>query len=294
MNLPRPVVERILRTWNESGNGWVDRFEERLHHVCLRWQLTNLQPFPNLSYHFVARAKQFGNPVVLKLGVPNPEFNQAAQALRAFDGHGCVRLLEYDPRVAAMLLEDVRPGAPLEQSWTAKEDDPHTTCIANTMLRLWRAPTSKGHPTLGQWFRYFEQDQPQISTDLLDRARALFDELNRTRGEEKLLHGDLHHGNLLQSECGLKAIDPKGVIGEPGFEIYALLRNPVQATPDQLLRLATRRIKIVSQVTNIDSERLRQWGFCGTMLSACWIAEEGGTIPEATLELARRLDSRGL
>jgi len=45
--------------------------------------------------------------------------------------------------------------------------------------------------------------------------------------QDRLLHGDLHHDNVLfDSRRGGLAIDPKGVIGELKYEIGAALETP--------------------------------------------------------------------
>ena len=60
-----------------------------------------------------------------------------------------------------------------------------------------------------------------------------------------VLHGDLHHYNILAAtrEQSL-AIDPQGVIGEPEYEVGALLRNPFDLVKWQGLRgIMLRRIE---------------------------------------------------
>jgi streptomycin 6-kinase len=261
---------------------------ERLALACQVFQLGAIEPFPNLSYHFVARALRDGEPVVLKLGVPHPEFSQEAEALTAFNGFGCVHLLDFDPSIAAMLLEDIRPGLPLEQTWTEAEDEVHTMRIAEAMLELWSAPATGDHPTVEHWLRCLDEGQPLLPGDLVERARAIRDELLQERTAPKLLHGDLHHGNLLQSKTGFTAIDPKGVVGDPAFEVYALLHNPVGAPPESMLSLLPKRLETVSDVTGIELGRLKAWGFCGLVMSLCWSAEEG-EVPMQEVGLAREL-----
>ena len=55
---------------------------------------------------------------------------------------------------------------------------------------------------------------------LFEKAEKLFAELIGGMGEPVLLHGDLHHDNILsaQREPSL-AIDPRGVVGEAEYEV---------------------------------------------------------------------------
>ena len=42
-----------------------------------------------------------------------------------------------------------------------------------------------------------------------------------------LLHGDLHHENIMHGPRGWLAIDPKGVLGDPGFDAANMFYNPL-------------------------------------------------------------------
>jgi streptomycin 6-kinase len=54
-----------------------------------------------------------------------------------------------------------------------------------------------------------------------------------------LLHGDLHHDNILHDGNAWVAIDPKGLIGDPAYEIAPLLCNPI----DKFASLANQELK---------------------------------------------------
>jgi streptomycin 6-kinase len=105
-----------------------------------------------------------------------------------------------------------------------------------------------------------------------------------------LIHGDLHHFNILLSQRGWLAIDPKGVIGPPGYECGPLLINPMPQLPylNDAVSLTRRRIAILSERLGFSREQVRAWGFCHAMLSAFWdITEEnsGWEYSQACAEL---------
>ena len=57
----------------------------------------------------------------------------------------------------------------------------------------------------------------------------MFAELCASQRGVRLLHGDLQHYNVLfDRRRGWVSIDPKGVLGEPEYEIGAALRNPAR------------------------------------------------------------------
>jgi aminoglycoside/hydroxyurea antibiotic resistance kinase len=56
-----------------------------------------------------------------------------------------------------------------------------------------------------------------------------------------VLHGDLHHGNVL--DFGLRgwlAIDPKGLLGERGFDFANIFTNPISPIRGAASRVAWR------------------------------------------------------
>ncbi len=82
-----------------------------------------------------------------------------------------------------------------------------------------------------------------------------------------VLHGDLHHDNLLRAErAPWLAIDPKGFMGEAGFEIAAFLRNPAPRP----LAVLSRRVDILTDLLGLDRGRVREWCFAEAMLNATW------------------------
>jgi streptomycin 6-kinase len=89
------------------------------------------------------------------------------------------------------------------------------------------------------------------------------------------LHGDIHHGNILDfAERGWLAIDPKRLGGERGFDYANLFCNPdhaVAAAPDRLERQA----KVVAEAARLERRRLLQWIVAWAGLSAAWLIEDG-------------------
>lgn len=89
-----------------------------------------------------------------------------------------------------------------------------------------------------------------------------------------VLHGDIHHGNVLHFEnLGWLAIDPKALIGESGFDYANMFCNPDYATATDPKRFA-RRLEIVSKAAPIECLRLLQWILAWAGLSACWLIRQ--------------------
>ena len=238
-----------------------------------------------------------GAAAVLKLSFPeDPEFATEARALRLFDGRGIARLLELDAGRGAMLLERLEPGVPLD----AVEDDEEAMSVAADVLRrLWRpAPAGHAFPLVSDWARGLARLRRQfgggtgpLPAALVEEAEALFAWLVPSQAEPVLLHGDLHHGNVLAARRRpWLAIDPKGVVGEPAFDAGALLYNPTELLdaprPGKVLK---RRIERLAGELGLDGARVRGWGLSRAVLAAYWGWEDGGEVWEEALAFAELL-----
>ena len=223
-----------VEVYGETGREWLQRLPDLLTHCAARWALTLEPPFDPLTYNYAAPAvRADGTRVVLKVGVPCRELATEVEALRLFDGQGAVRLLDADADKGILLLERLMPGAPL----LSVPDDGQATGIAASVMQGLRRPAPAGHtfPTVAEWFAglarlraQFDGGTGPFSTRLVEEAEALSAELIQSTAETALLHGDLHHGNILRAgRAPWLAIDPKGVVGDPAFEPSAFLLNPV-------------------------------------------------------------------
>ena len=276
---------RILDIHGATGQEWLDRLPALLRECEQRWSITIEAPFAALSYNYVAPAQAIdGSLLVVKLGVPNPELLAEIEALRLFDGDGTVRLIEADPNQGVLLLERARPGTPL----MALPDDAESTSIAAKVMRqLWRpAPAHDVFPTLTRWFRSLRQLRKiydgktgPLPSLLVEAAERSSTELIASTDSPMLLHGDLHHENVVAAEREpWLALDPKGVIGDAASEVGPWLHNvaPHILAASPLKETMDRRVRQFAEELGFDRERIRSWGLSYAVLSACWSLEDHG------------------
>ncbi len=295
---PTKFAQTTIGLYGETGANWLKNLPALIADCEKRWGLTVKRPFPNLSYNFAATAvRADGTEVVLKIGVPNPELLTEIEALRLYDGRGIVRLLDADPEQGIMLLERLQPGTPLV---TVEDDEEATAVAAQVMQNLWQpAPPSHSFPTVEKWAqgmvklrREFDGGTGPFPPQLVETAESLFAELLATQAEPVLLHGDLHHWNILRAQrAPWLALDPKGVVGEPAYEVGAWLRNPIDRITDwpDLKRMQARRIDQFVERLGVERERLVGWGIAQAVLSAWWSYEDGGHVGEGALTCAESL-----
>lgn len=297
--IPENLARNAVEMRGEAGSAWVSGLPSLIAELEERWSLETGEPFPDLSFGWVAPARRAdGSRAVLKLAFPaDEEFVTGVEALKTFDGRGAVRVLDHDLEKGAVLLERLEPGTPL--AWLS-DDEEATRIMAGVMKKLWRpAPSKHPFPTVHERTRAlarlrerFAGGTGPVPAPLVEEAEALFENLIPTQeAPPVLLHGDLHHANVLSSRrAAWLAIDPKGVVGEPAFEVGAMLHNPVglleRPDPAGLLK---RRVRILSEELGLDHDRVRGWGVAQAVLAACWSLEDTGKVWEEALVFARLL-----
>lgn len=284
----RPIsngfTQKIIDLHGEAGAAWLSRLADTIAECEGRWSVKVMPPFAPLSYNYVAPAvRADGTEVVLKLGVPHYDLKMEMEALRLFDGHGIVRLLKVDFDLGAMVLERLKPGSSLSK---VVDDGKATSIAVQVMKQLWVPPPLEHQfPTVSDRAAGLERLRGRfggatapLPVALVERAEALFSDLIGSMGKPVLLHGDLHHFNILSAvrEPWL-AIDPKGVIGEPEYEVGAFLRNHLvsQTQPERLL---TRRADQFADELGFDRGRILGWGLAQAVLAAWWSFEDSGQV----------------
>ena len=123
MQLPDSFINTFRNVYKEDGERFLAVLPSLIDEVSQRWGLTDVQPVPNLSFHFVAFARRGNEDVILKMGITNPEYISEMAALRLFNGDGACQLLECDEERGLILLERLKPGIMLSE---LEDDDERT------------------------------------------------------------------------------------------------------------------------------------------------------------------------
>ncbi len=212
-------------------------------------------------------------PAMLKVAtVPEEERGATVLAWWGGEGAACVLALEG----AALLMERATGSRTLVRMAASGDDDAATRILCATAARLHEPrpdPPASAVP-LATWFADLA---PAAAREggILARAHAAATHLLGTPREPTVLHGDLHHGNVLDfGPRGWLAIDPKGVYGERGYDFANIFCNPDAATATAPGRLA-RQADIVSAAAGIERARLLMWVLAYAGLSAAWSLEDG-------------------
>ncbi|WP_327004820.1 aminoglycoside phosphotransferase family protein [Dactylosporangium sp. NBC_01737] len=157
-------------------------------------------------------------------------------------------------------------------------------------MRHLHVPPVPGLPTVLSQVSALDGHRGAVPADLVAEAAALMRSLSATATREAVLHGDLHHDNVLRGtrEPWL-AIDPHGVVGDPGYEVGSILFNPHPDDRDPALTaLVPARLRQLSAALGEPLDRLTAWGFVKAVLSSVWTADTGGA-PSRALDVAHLL-----
>lgn len=282
-NLPTRFIQNIVGLHAENGRQWLDTLPDVITEIAGKWSLVVEKPFPNLSYNFVASCKRVdGTKAVLKIGYPEENSINISEArvLKFLEGNGAVKLLNSDKNFCALLLERLMPGENL--TGICRRDDAAATAIAiNVMKIFWREPPAgSAFPNLEKWTESLRvAEKTKVPQRAIKKAQKYFGELIASSKQNFLLHGDLHHENILSAEREpFLVIDPKGIIGDIGYEISVFLNNPRgwilnHPNRESVLR---KRIEMFSQSFEVEPESLRKWAYAEAVLSAWWTIEDNG------------------
>ncbi|TQF82021.1 hydroxyurea phosphotransferase [Elioraea sp. Yellowstone] len=259
---------------------WRAALAARAAEVARDWGLALGPVLPGATQGLVRAVRLAdGTQAVLKLEKPGQGVEAQAAALAAWAGDGSARLLRFDAARGALLLERLVSGEPLAALCEEGRDDAATAALAGLMLRLHRpAPPGALFADAHGWIRAIEACRdPRLDPRLRDRALGLYRDLNAAARPPVLLHGDLHHLNVLRDGDGWRAIDPFGATGEPGFDAGTLLTTPVSWLPFQrdLAAIQVRRVALLAERLGTERGRIAGWGFVVGVLKTVWDIEDG-------------------
>ena len=163
----------------------------------------------------------------------------------------------------------------------ALADDDATAAVAQVMSRLHRAEVASATASitggilpsidelpdvsgLGFDFRWLrEQPSAPIDTSVIDAAERQLAWLVDTTQRRVVLHGDLHHDNLLVTDCGPGGDRSAWLAGDPHFDAASRWPTRSASSPTRATAGAGDGAMIIAETCGPDIDRLLQWTFVG-------------------------------
>ena len=292
--LPRTLVSSLVDVHGPAGAAWLGELPALVGICAQRWQLRLVALLP-AGYHVVIAATgPAGRELVLKMAPPGLEGDRRERvALRAADGHGLAVVEAEDPGLGALLLRRGRPGDPAA-TLVPKDDAAATSALAGVARRL-AAASAEGValPHLSQLGDPIRRGREAgLPADLADAALRLLPGLLAGAGPDVVLHGDLHHGNVVRDDTapdGWLGIDPHGWLGGRAFEASTALHNPIELGRRTLLRLLPSRLEQWTGELDVGRDQVLGWGVVKAAVSEAWTLEDHGKLSGIPLAVGRRL-----
>lgn len=238
-----------------------------------RWSLTpDGAPFSTSSSDLLPVRWQ-GRPAMLKRA-NTPEEQAGAAVLRWWGGDGAAEVFARDGDTVLM-ERATGSGDLMTMALTGRDSDATLVlCDAIQYLHRQRPGTPEVSLTpLADWFNSLalvRNDDRRYA-----RSWAVAESLLADPRDEVVLHGDVHHDNVLDFGArGWLAIDPKGVYGDRGYDYANLLTNPDLPTAADPERFAS-QLEVIVVASGLSHERLLRWVLAFAGLSAAWFDEEG-------------------
>ncbi|MGW4705503.1 aminoglycoside phosphotransferase family protein [Streptomyces sp. NPDC004285] len=274
IHVPEELAQSQAKYNGEAGRAFVAGLPARAEEFLGRWGLRVTGPsmygVASLVLPVVRDAD--GTRAALKMQLLDEESEGEPVGLRVWDGAGAVRLLDLDDATGTMLLERLDEARPL----SAVEDTREALgIVADLLARLVAVPAPAGLRTLADIAAGMLADAPEAAARLgPDDAAVLRDCAAAVRdvaGEpgDRLLHWDLHFGNVLAADREpWLAIDPKPLAGDPGFDLLPALMD--RFDPDQFLW----RFDLLAEVVG-DRRRAVAWTLGRVLQNGLWDVEDG-------------------
>jgi streptomycin 6-kinase len=204
---------------------------------------------PSFQFSNVSYVAPTSNGAVLKVAWGgDTEAIHEPDALALWDGRGAVRMLRRSGR--ALLEERAMPGDDLSRL----PDAVATRIAIDVALKLWQPATPPFRPVAPEVSRWLDRAESE-HCELVPLARKLFAEM----GEDAdwVVHGDLHHHNILRSGDRYLAIDPKPHLSDREYDVPAFLWNPIDNRLEDFEQTERRIQAFVA--AGLDEFRIRAW-----------------------------------
>ena len=266
-----------METIKVVGAGLNETLLQMFNRYLERWQLVPdgeeiITPSGRLLPVLVA-----GKPAMLKVtGLEK----HSATLMDWWNGEGAARVLVRSDD--ALLMERATSGRSLVQVVRNAGDDEASriACMVVAKLHAPRAHPPPALTPLAEWFKPLAA-MARAQGGALEASAKVAAELLSSSEEEVVLHGDIHHANILDfGPRGWLAIDPKGLVGERYFDYVNLFCNPNIETATAPGRFR-RQIEVIATAACLQRHRLLAWAVAWAGLSAAFEWEDGSSTDRA-------------
>ncbi|MFF0429340.1 aminoglycoside phosphotransferase family protein [Streptomyces sp. NPDC004520] len=289
IHVPEELAQSQAKYNGDAGRAFVAGLPARAEEFLGRWGLRVTGPSMHGVASLVLPVERVadGTRAALKMQLLDEETEGEPTGLRLWDGAGVVRLLDHDAPTGTMLLERLDEARPLS---TVADTREALRIVAGLLARLVAVPAPEGIRTLGDIAAGMLARVPEAVARLgADDAAVLRDcaaAVREVAGEpgDRLLHWDLHFGNVLAGEREpWLAIDPKPLAGDPGFDLLPALMD--RFDPDGFLW----GFDLLADEVVGDRGRAVAWTLGRVLQNGLWDVADGESALDAEQVAAARI-----
>ncbi len=266
--------------------------DNKRNNAVKRWGLNHCEVIYQHSTKavFSAESEQLG-PVILKIDGNIAQLKSEYRMLAGLSGKHSCKVYAYDESAGFLLEERIFPGTVLRKESSLEK----RIRIFFQVFREIHRPAEEGETYL-DWLEQICEyclcnHVPEEMADLAFRARGICVEMFEKYSDRLLLHGDLHHDNLLLRTDGSYAmIDPKGVVGPAILDLPRFLLNELDtdhACSD--VQHIEEAIRMLGRQTGYPEEDIGKLFFMETVLGNVWCVEDGDEINRHEIEVAQSI-----
>ena len=279
---------------NDVRTAWLRTLPERIEETCLAIGVVQAEQIPS-DWSIVLRTiKHLGQVLYIKASPPGDESHAAIASLLSNAHPQLVHCVHSDIGNGIHVLADI-PGNQLSGDCNAADELKAVGCLLAELHQLKIAPLMI---PLSKWCSDLLSSPVPLPSEIsvnIERCERLL----KTSPAAAWLHGDLHHGNIIEhaETRKLVAIDPKGIFGDPSFDICTFVRNhiPEQLNDNALSDFLERRMRLIGDAAGYPTERAFAWAAAGNALSLVWdLPVSGELITEHHCHLYRVLTQLNL
>lgn len=241
------VEAQILDKNAAPDAAWLQTLPAMYETLAKRWGLQSFAVNHISTYGLILETQStaYGDVIVKMIPPYTHRYGREKAAYQQLSVDCMCPMLDADDSCNALLLRRIAPG-----KYAAFDDNIYLTRFFDSVVSA--AKETKSDPVFPLYRADLEsalersRTAPFLADTLqkeMQQALQLFDRLF-ANSKTYLLHGDLHHCNLLRTAKGYRAIDPIGCLAPLEFEFTRFMRNDILQNkdfdPTERLRLLLR------------------------------------------------------
>lgn len=261
--------ENMIKIHGIKGQQWLDSLDAKLNAICKKYGILSLSPVNNMTFNYVASGIINNKPVIVKYGFNKESLAKEAAAIKAFSNHSGIVHIANEPHL--IIMKQALPGHTIKELFPT-HDESATKILCRLLKKLHQAaiPQNNDFYRLSSLFQVID-DCNELPSGILSKARQLKVELLKKSNKPVLLHGDLHHDNIIKANNSYVVIDPKGFIGDPLYDLTAFIINPMPnlLQNNQASKIIQNRIELCANAFGVSTQDISNWTFLKAV--KCWI-----------------------